>query len=213
MDKLNFDPKNVKVVPIDMVRPNAWNPKDERGDEYLKIKKGIEAKGLRLPIVVRNMNKGTTDPLNGYYEIIDGEQRWTACKDLGYDKVIIYDCGEVSESEAKELTIWFQQQVQFNDVQLAKLVTEIASLPDIVLPYSDTEIKEFRELSHFDWDDFKDLGEVGPASDHRSIVFTLEQYEIVQQAIESVKEENQDATEGRCVELICADYLAGARKE
>jgi len=68
MERLIFNPEKLKLVEIDKVIPNSWNPKKKDTEEYKRIKLGIELKGLRLPIIVREM--GTN------FEIIDGEQRF-----------------------------------------------------------------------------------------------------------------------------------------
>lgn len=143
---IKFDPTKVKIVPIEEVRPNSWNPKVKQTDEYKRIKRGIELKGLRLPITVRE---------NDGYEIIDGEQRYTACKELGFKTVIIYNEGIVSDKEAKELTIWFQQQVPFDEIELAGVIKSLAlEHKDLELPYTDIEIEEYTKLSDFDFNQY-----------------------------------------------------------
>jgi len=141
MAGLKFEISKVKKVVIDKIRPNTWNPKDKGTEDFEKIKKGIKLKGLRIPIVVRE---------NNGYEIIDGEQRYTACKELGFKEVLIYDEGKVSDQEAKELTIWYQQQVPFEEIKLAELVTDIVKNEDFELPYSDDEIQTYKEMFDFD---------------------------------------------------------------
>ena len=140
-----FDPKKLTVVDTDKVKPNAYNPKQKDTKEYQRVKKGLETIGQRLPITVRTVKDG--------FEIIDGEQRWTACKELGFDKVLVYNEGEMSDKEAKELTIWYQQQVPFDEISLAHFITDfVAENPDYNLPYFDDEIQNFQSMASFDWD-------------------------------------------------------------
>jgi len=89
-------------VPIDQVRPNTWNPKDKNTEEYEKVKLSIQ-KRIRQPIIVRETDTNS-------YEIIDGEQRWTACKELAFENVLVYNEGKVSDQEARELTIFFSNK-------------------------------------------------------------------------------------------------------
>lgn len=143
---IKFDPSKIKVVGIDEVRPNSWNPKDKDTEEYKKILEGIRLKGLRLPIIVRE---------NNGFEILDGEQRWTACKELGFEKVIIYDEGQISDKEAQELTIWYQQQVPFNEIELAKVIKGLASqYNDLELPFTEEQIQNYIKMEDFDWNQF-----------------------------------------------------------
>ena len=58
-------------------------------------------------------------------------------------------------------------------------------------------------------------GEAATTKPGLPLGLTAEQREIVNQAIYKVREMAEDGTlsEGRCIELICADYLAGAKPE
>jgi hypothetical protein len=143
--KIEFDAKKLTIVPIEQVRPNTWNPKDKDTVEYEKVKISIQQHGQRQPITVRE-NEG--------YEIIDGEQKWTACKELGFKDVLIYNEGVVDDKLAKELTIAYQQQVPFNELELAKLVDSIVKTfgTDVKLPYSEIQLKTFDDLANYDWE-------------------------------------------------------------
>lgn len=204
--KINFNPEELRVVNIKDVRVNTWNPKDKDTEEYKIVKQSLEKKGLRLPVVVRE---------NNGFEIIDGEQRYTAWKELGNEKILIYNEGKLSDQEARELTIWYEQKVPFNEIDLAKLVTEMnLEYEDLVLPYTDLELKEMKELADFDWDKYEDNYEDDSEEDGfktLSVHCTDEQYKIIMEAIDKVKEQTQDidTSNNRALELICADYLAG----
>jgi len=146
MERLKFDPQKIEVVNIEKVKPNKWNPKQKNTNEYKKVKESIKKKGLRLPIIVRENEE--------HYEIIDGEQRYTASKELGYKKVIIYNEGKISDKEAKELTIWYQQQVPFDEIMLAEMIEEMTrmyDIKDLELPFDEKEIEELQQLVKFDW--------------------------------------------------------------
>jgi hypothetical protein len=145
---------------------------------------------------------------NNGFEIIDGEQRWRGCKKLGYTQVIIYNEGVISDQEAKELTIWYQQQVPFNEVDLASLVSGMLELPNLELPFSEEELQSFKELAQFDFKEF-DKEEQIENSDKKIIEVTTDQYQIIMQAIAKVKETDGEASDGRCLELICGDFLSG----
>lgn len=207
MEQINFDQTKLKIVPIDDVSPNPWNPKDQGTEEFRRVKLSIEKNGLRLPIVVRE--------IDGKYQIVDGEQRWRACKELGYEKVIIYNEGVMEDLRAKELTIWYQQQVPFNEVDLAHLVSEmIGESPSVSVPFSQEELDNFMKMTKFDFKDFEktplpDLGSGGKLLTF-SIPCSQEQLDVIESAIDKcIKSEENDMTKTRAVELIMADYLAG----
>lgn len=153
MSKLDFDPTKLQEVDITKVHPNSWNPKEENTKEFLEVKKSVQLKGLRGSIVVRNYPNTP-----GEYEILDGQQRYTAAKELGYKKLYIYNEGNVNDQEAKEITIWFQQQVPFNRITEAYLVTQMVDefgMDNLEVPYSAAEIAEFKDLAEFNFDSFE----------------------------------------------------------
>ena len=49
----DFDPDNIKIVGIDEVKPNSWNPKLENTPEFQKIVESIQVNGFKSPIIVR----------------------------------------------------------------------------------------------------------------------------------------------------------------
>jgi len=204
--EINFDPKKLKIVSIDEVRPNTWNPKPKGGKDYEKVKKSIEKKGLRGFIVVRE---------NDGYEIIDGEQRWTSCTELGFDKVLIYNEGEVTDKEAKELTIWWQQQVPFDHLDLSYMISEMQeTFGELELPYSDEEVDEMLKISNFDFDQYaseRPQDDSNPDVRTLALVMVKDKYDFIVAALDAViaQEELQPNDRSRALELIVADYTSG----
>lgn len=150
MENIKFEPKNIKLVKIDQICPNAWNPKDKDTDEFRMIVRGIEKKGLQAPIFCR-----TVPDIEGY-EIVDGEQRWRACKQLGYASVLVYNMGALTDQEAKEMTLWFEHKVPFNEITLAHMLKDMASLPDLIVPFTDEQLANYKEMSEFNWQNYQD---------------------------------------------------------
>lgn len=203
MKKFEFDEKNIKKVDIDSVSPNTWNPKQPNTKEYENVKRSLEINGYAQPILVREKDGG--------YEIIDGQHRYLAAKELGYQKIYIYDVGEISDEDAKAMTIWMQTQVPFDEIQLAPLVVELNQTA-IELPYTDNEIKVFAEMLDFDYNTKYDEAEPKEHGDDGlktlKLRMTPEQYEVVNSAIKYIaKEEN--VSDGRALELLCANGMTG----
>lgn len=144
MENKDFDPSRILRVPIDRVEPNDYNPKKKDTPEYKKVVESLRVNGLKQPIFVREVDG------NDNYVIVDGEQRWTAAKELGYKDIYIYNYGNIPEEEAKALTIWMEVQVPFDELELATLIVEMKDL-DIDLPYSDKEIEDFVAMADFDF--------------------------------------------------------------
>jgi ParB/RepB/Spo0J family partition protein len=87
----------VLTVDINKCFPNVWNPNEMDEFMYEKEKNSILTFGFLDPITVREIPEG--------YEIIDGEQRWNAAKDLGYTVISVNNLGNLSDSVAKQLTV------------------------------------------------------------------------------------------------------------
>lgn len=122
-----------KFVPIDEIKMNDWNPKVKRSEEYYKVRQSVETNGQVMPVVVRNAQSKDFK-----YEILDGEQRFTAMQELGFDEVWIVNLGNVPDNEAKSTTIWMEQAVPFDDNLLAELLVELKG--EVELPYTEDEI-------------------------------------------------------------------------
>lgn len=196
--------ENVKRVPIEKVYPNSWNPKDKGHSKVEDVKRSIQKNGFKQPVQVRSHPEKA-----GEYEIIDGEQRFTAMVELGATEIYINDNGEVKDEDAKSETLWWQVQVPFETVALANLVTEL-SMMEMELPYNPKELAEFKEMSEFDFDKYDtERPEDEELNDNKSFTVELssEQYEVVTRAIERIKEEN-DCGDARALELMAADFLA-----
>lgn len=203
MDKIfEFKPENVKKVDIDKIVPNTWNPKSADPPEMEYIKKSLQNNGYATPILVREKDGG--------YEVIDGQHRLLAAKQLGYKKLYIYNAGEVSDEDAKAMTIWMQTQVKFNESELAPLVMELNDLK-IELPYNDLEIEGFRNLATFDfdeaWEEQTPLDVEEKDEKTLTIVMTSEQFDIVSRAIKKTKAE-YGVKEGEALKMICEQSVS-----
>ena len=144
------------------------------------------------------------------YEILDGEQRWTSAKELGYKEVYIYDEGKVDDIEAKALTIWWQQQVPFKQQLEYVLVSELIEQDEnIALPYTSEELEDMAHID-IDLNEYFEQVNQDQAPDGMKtlkVVLGEEAYNVVMQAIAKVQAENDNISEARAVELICADFL------
>lgn len=153
MKKFNLEDvkENSRIVDINEVCFNPWNPKIKRSKEYEKVKESVKLNGLGMPIVVREIEDD-----NYKYQVLDGEQRLTAALDLGYDKVWIVNLGQVSDEEAKSKTLWYEMAVPFDKEQLGNLLVDLVG--KVELPYADNEIEVITgiSLNAEDDEDFED---------------------------------------------------------
>lgn len=162
MAKKNNIVGEYKIVEIEKVFPNSWNPKDsieennENKIQYEFLGKSVERKGFVHPILVRQIDKG--------WEILDGYHRWRVQKDRGENYIAVVDLGVIKdEAEAMSYTIDSEIiKIPVNEIKLAELTDTIFKSLDKsveethkLLPMSKESISEMVNLSNFDWSDYK----------------------------------------------------------
>jgi len=178
-----------KIVPIDKIRPNRWNPNYMEKFMFDKAKKSIREIGFLGSILVRNHEVET------YYEILDGEHRWKALKEEGATEcpveVII---GEMSEDEAKLLTILINNLRGKDDIfKRAKILEALNEGQLSLLPMTVEEIEHEKRFVQWDFDQYtKDTGEETENEFAHVVVLPLnkEQAEIWTKAKELLMEKN-----------------------
>ena len=116
-----YDSK-IQLGPIDMFVPNSWNTNEMSQEEFDKLKESInitEGKYLREnPLKVRE------NSIPGKLEIIDGEHRWKACKELGINKIPFERIDVDTEKAQKMNVIFSMNRGQINYFKLSKLLNE-----------------------------------------------------------------------------------------
>nr|DAX72793.1 MAG TPA: ParB protein [Caudoviricetes sp.] len=206
MKKFDFNDikENSKIININEVSFNSWNPKNKRTKEYEKVKESVKLNGLTMPIVVREI-----EDENYKYEVLDGEQRLTACIDLGFDKIWIVNAGKISDIEAKSKTIWMEMSVPFDKKQLGELLGELVG--EVELPYTDEEIEVMAGIDLSEDNDEEFIDETD----------NLEKFTIKLQKVhlERLKEEiskikkDYEANDGLAIMIILDAYLNGKRND
>jgi len=92
---------NIKVIPLEQIRENpvALRSVSQESIEYREIVDSIAEKGLLSAITVRQQKDPETKKM--FYEIIDGLQRYSACKELGIKDIaaIIIDADKAGVIE------------------------------------------------------------------------------------------------------------------
>jgi len=108
----------ISKLKIDTITPNKFQPRKKFADEKLTdLKNSIKEKGIIQPIIVR--------PVEGGYELIAGERRFRAVKDLGYEDIpaIVKDVGDADSLELS--LIENIQREELNPVEEAHAYLEL----------------------------------------------------------------------------------------
>jgi len=203
--------ENNQIVDLDKIQPNDYNPKpdfresEELKIEFEKLKNALKYHGQIDPLIVREIGEEK-------YELINGYHRWLAMKELGWKKAEVKNLGKISREEAIKKALTLEEiRIPLDVIEVAELLKNLkeAEVELEGLPYLEEEIKEKIELLEFDWENFKETEEEEkPDITTLSIKVTQEQRKIILEAINKVMEKEK-VKEGRALELICADFLAG----
>lgn len=96
-DKSTESTQEIGKLKVSLISPNRFQPRKTFNDSKLKeLKESILEKGVIQPVIVRTTGEG--------YELIAGERRFRAVKELGYSEIpaIVKD---VSDADSLELSL------------------------------------------------------------------------------------------------------------
>lgn len=197
----DYNPENIIKLKIKDICFNDWNPKDN-DRAYNRVKKSVAVNGMMMPVFVRETENG--------FELVDGNQRVRAAKELGYSEIYAYNLGKITDEEAKQLVLYMQVQVPFDSILLAPLAVKLESV-GMELPFSEKEMAKFRDLEAFDMETaFQDeetpLENVEkPDLDNKMKNYRIklenEDFDFVRTAIDKVIM-SENVNEGRALELL-----------
>lgn len=179
----NFTTTKIEV-PIDNILPNKFNPNFMDKQTFEKEKNSIKELGMLGSILVRR------HIVPEYYEILDGEHRWKAAKELGYTKMQV-ECviKDVSDQEVKLLTILLNNLRGKDDIfKRAAILKELSEGQTQLLPWSNEEIENERKLVSFNFDQYNADSELPERTPGMLVVLPLnaEESEVWQAAKEEL---------------------------
>jgi len=202
----------VVYIPVDRLVPNPWNP-NKMSDEMLRKEiDSIKEFGFVDPIHCRALDE--------VFQIIDGEHRWIGAKAIGMEEIpcIMLD---VDDTVAEQLTIVLNDlRGKPDEAKLAALVRDLStrrSMLDLerVLPYKREKLAEMiaERKADFDWDALKrpKIEEKPEVAQWVERIYRLpiDAAQVIDGAISKVKEDGVN-DDWKALELICADFMAGA---
>jgi len=119
----------------------SWNYKNDDSKLLKKLVNNLKRNGQIENIIIRELD-------TGYYEIVNGNHRLDAFKELKYKDCMCYNLGKITESQAKRLAIETNEtKFSHDEVELSKLLKELEEEFDIdelieTLPYDDIQFNE-----------------------------------------------------------------------
>jgi ParB-like chromosome segregation protein Spo0J len=135
---------NVQYVPIDQIRPNSYNPNRQSEGDFALLLKSMEEDGFTQPIVCVNITQDDLDTSEemraagysvGDTVIVDGEHRWRASAQLGYQEIPVAFMPEGTPlAQAKIATLRHNRARGSEDFELSAAV-----------------LRDLQELGELDW--------------------------------------------------------------
>lgn len=113
-------------IPLSKILPNPYQPRTEFDANALdELKKSILENGLIQPITVRRIS-------GGKYELISGERRFRACKEIGFEILPAY----IIQAETKEVMLELSlieniQREKLNAIEIAIAYKRLAEECDL----------------------------------------------------------------------------------
>lgn len=200
-----------RTVPIHLVSPNGWNPNRQTSWMFEKQKHSLETFAQSAPILVRRVPlrgntptslsaDGSPQALSGTlgeeyaYEIVDGEHRWRAAQELGWDEVSVWDLGNLTDAESKQLTVIMNELS--GSPEIDELAILLADLDESIgrdvlvdnMPFTEEQIDDLIATIDFSWTNFEaeeDEEEAGEAVHMVRLEFRMTENEakVVEQAL------------------------------
>lgn len=162
---------HTKSISVELLYPNNWNPNRMSQTIYQKEVESIRRFGMIDPVLAREQGEGK-------YQIIDGEHRWRACKELGYKEVpcVVID---VDEPTAKRLTITMNElRGDADPILLSEMLADLKMEVDVAdllstMPFSEEQFENILEVSKINLDELanKDITLPGEGDDDEWVTF------------------------------------------
>jgi ParB/RepB/Spo0J family partition protein len=113
----------VEYVPVSSVSPNTYNPNRQSDHDFDLLKKSIDSDGFTQPVIV----------LRSSNQIVDGEHRWRAARDLGYEEIPVVFVDMTAE-QMRVATLRHNRARGEEDIELSAQV-----------------LRDLRELGALEW--------------------------------------------------------------
>ena len=187
------------------LKPYLKNAMVHEPEQIKQVADSITEFGFTIPILI-----------DEHLEILAGHARREAALQLKLPRVPCIVRRDLSDSQKMAYRIADNKIARNSEFNWQLVHDELVTLNESGYDLTLTGFRAFEidPLLKSDWKapgaDDSDGTEF--ADGKHQIVLTADQYKVVLQAMAKVREvtEDDDTSDGRCVELICADYLAGA---
>ena len=150
--------ENYKMIKLDDLVHAEWNYKQNSEEMAFKLVANMKRNGQIENLLVRKL-KG------GKYEVVNGNHRMDALKQIGCTRAVCYDLGDIDDQEAYRISIETNEtKFAVDQVQLAKLIADITKAVPVEellasFPYNQEEIDNYLKMNTFDWNQMEVTGD------------------------------------------------------
>lgn len=141
---------NFKMMPLELLVEAEWNYKKEDEHKARALVQNIRRNGQVENCLVRELN-------DGRFEVINGNHRLRALRELGYRFIFVYDFGSIDIATAKRIAIETNETRFATDhIKLAELVQQVAetfSFEELAqtMPWPEQQLRDMTKVLEFDW--------------------------------------------------------------
>lgn len=141
----------IRVSEIELA---PWNYKTEDETRAIKLQNAMEKSGYISKIAIAQRDE---EPESEKYEVIDGNHRVMAFRNMGVEEIQATFVGRIRKTERQRKGIELNElRFQSDNIKLAENLSDILKdmpVEDLVLtmPYNQEEIENFGKLLTFDW--------------------------------------------------------------
>jgi hypothetical protein len=191
------------LVPIDDVEPDPKNARRHPDPNLEGIAASLSKFGQLKPIVVKGKR------------ILAGNGTWTVLKALNWTHVAIARVpDEMTDEEAVAFAIADNKTSDLSEWDFQELAELLREMPPDLRDFTGFRDFEIEPLIAAEWKPPPGStdGDGGGSTVNEKFMATPEQATVIRRALQVIRDQEgmSDWTEGRCLELICADFLSGA---
>jgi len=157
---------------LDQLRKAPWNYKTDSPEFLEKLKTSIETHGFVVNLIVREME-------SGFFEVVNGNHRLDALIQMNIEKAMCKNLGPVSLDEAKLIALE-TNEIQFptDDLKLGQILSELKNTMGIErlrssLTATEAKIRDLIGLAEYEFKPMEEKIKVGNSSVFKTLTFHL----------------------------------------
>lgn len=186
------------LVPLRSIQADPKNARRHPKRNLDAIRASIREFGQRKPVVVR---AATVIAGSGTLQAMDLE---------GFEEIAVVQADDLTEEQARAYALADNQTGDLAEWDPEALAEALGPLPEPLKGVTGFDADEIRSIAALAFDKSKDGPDQQAESEFATIKVTRDQYTIIKGACARVQQrEGTDITEGRALELLCAEYLSG----